>query len=141
MGMKLSVESQMMKVLIVDDDLEFAANAHSAITIAGHEVEVARDGDQAIAAQRRFHADTVILDVFMPVADGFETLWAIRNEFPPTRFIIATSGTKIAPSHYMRAAEFMDVEFTMLKPIEMPRLVERLARIERSLSATPDCAT
>ena len=131
----------MMKVLIVDEDPEFAATADSAITVAGHEVKIALGGDQAIAAQREFQANTVILDVFMPVADGFETLWAIRNEFPRTRFIIATAATKIAPSHYLGAAEFMDVDVTMLKPIEMPRLVERLARIERSLSGAPDGAT
>ena len=122
-----------MKVLIVDDNLEFAAMAHSAVTIAGHEVKIAHDGDQALAIQREFQAATVVLDVFTPVMDGFETLWAIRNEFPLTRFIIATGATKIAPSHYIRAAEFMDVDITMLKPIQMPRLVERLARIEHSL--------
>jgi len=127
-----------MKVLIVDDNPEFAAMAHSAITIAGHEVKIAQDGDQAIATQREFEADTVILDVFRPVTDGFETLWAIRNEFPRTRFIIATGATEISPSHYMRAAEFMDVDITMLKPIKMPRLVERLERIERSLGDGSD---
>jgi len=122
-----------MRVLIVDDNAEFAAMLQAALAIAGYQVQVALNGPQALADQYRFKAHAVILDVFMPEMDGFETLALIRKQFPVTRVIVASGSAKLDASHYLKAAELMGVDHTLRKPFEMSALLERLESIRVSL--------
>jgi DNA-binding response OmpR family regulator len=122
-----------MRVLIVDDNAEFAAMLQSALATSGYDVQVALNGPQALADQYRFKAQAVILDLFMPEMDGFETLITIRKEFPGTRVIVASGSAKLDASHYLKAAELMGVDLTLRKPFEMTALLEKLDAIRASL--------
>ncbi len=68
------------RILLVDDDAAARAVWEVYLADAGHAVEVAEDGDQALAAIAREVPDLVLLDVQMPVRDGFSTLAAIRAQ-------------------------------------------------------------
>jgi CheY-like chemotaxis protein len=57
-------------VLIVDDDADAAEALREVMTLEGHEVRVAYDGREGLAALATRIPDVVLLDVEMPVLDG-----------------------------------------------------------------------
>ena len=68
-----------MRILIVDDDVELVGLLRFALTSGGYEVVTAFDGEQAL---RRLHddmPDLVILDVNLPLLDGFQVLDRLRK--------------------------------------------------------------
>lgn len=68
-----------MKILIVDDDVELVGLLRFALTGAEYKVITAFDGEQALIRMREQKPDLVILDVNLPVLDGFEVLGQIRK--------------------------------------------------------------
>jgi PAS domain S-box-containing protein len=67
-------------VLIVDDDSTFRDLAQRALSQHGWEVCSARDGREALAAAAQRRPALVLLDLFMPVMDGFAFLEAFRSD-------------------------------------------------------------
>jgi DNA-binding response OmpR family regulator len=68
------------KVLIADDEPNILISLEFLMQREGHEVSVARDGDQALAAIRRDRPDLVLLDVMMPGKSGFDVCQAVRTD-------------------------------------------------------------
>jgi DNA-binding response OmpR family regulator len=76
------------KVLIADDEPNIVVSLEFLMKREGHDVSVARDGQQALADIARLRPDLVLLDVMMPVRSGIEVLQAVRADE-------ALAGTKI----------------------------------------------
>jgi signal transduction histidine kinase/CheY-like chemotaxis protein len=68
-----------LRVLVVDDNADAAALLADFIRRAGHRVEVAHDGPAALAAAEAHRPDVVILDVGLPVMDGYEVAELLRH--------------------------------------------------------------
>jgi CheY-like chemotaxis protein len=49
------------------------------LTLKGHEVAVAHDGEEALAAAKAFHPEVVLLDIGMPKMDGYEVCREVRR--------------------------------------------------------------
>ena len=67
------------RVLIVDDEPNIVTSLEFLLSRAGFELRVARDGDAAIKAMDEFQPDLVLLDVMLPVRNGFEVCQMIRD--------------------------------------------------------------
>ena len=65
-------------ILIVDDDPTFLLMLSQFLGKEGYHVIQAADGELAVAAFREFHPDCVLMDIAMPVLDGFEACRRIR---------------------------------------------------------------
>lgn len=61
----------MKKILVVDDEPDFATIVQAQLRQAGYSVDVAFDGDQALRMMKKKVPDAVILDVMMPGTDGW----------------------------------------------------------------------
>jgi diguanylate cyclase (GGDEF)-like protein/PAS domain S-box-containing protein len=72
-------DSQRPLVLVVDDDMMMRLLARETLEQAGFRVEEAEDGQAAVTAFEALRPDVVLLDVIMPVLDGFEACAAIRR--------------------------------------------------------------
>jgi signal transduction histidine kinase/ActR/RegA family two-component response regulator len=72
-----------LRVLVVDDNADAAALLADFLARAGHAVEVAHDGPAALAAAERRRPDVVILDVGLPVMDGYEVAGHLRRRLGP----------------------------------------------------------
>lgn len=100
------------KILVVEDD-NFLVSAYRAkLTKAGFIVEIATDGEEALAKLPAFQPDIVVLDVVMPRKDGFATLEEIKRQdaFKSIPVIIATNlGQKdeMERAHQLGAADFI----------------------------------
>ena len=66
------------RILVVDDNTINQQVALSLLSAAGHRVELASDGQQAIDAWRRHGCDVILMDVQMPVVDGLQATREIR---------------------------------------------------------------
>jgi CheY-like chemotaxis protein len=104
-----------IRVLIVDDDLN-ARNALGALLRDdGHEVELARDGIDALAKLAGFQPDVIVTDMKMPRMDGEALYDAVkRMPMPTPRFV------------FMSAAAEPDLDGNLhfvTKPISIDQLV------------------
>jgi DNA-binding response OmpR family regulator len=68
-----------MRILIVDDDVELVGLLRFALAGAGYEVVTAFDGEQALQRFREHAPELVVLDVNLPLLDGFAVLRQIRR--------------------------------------------------------------
>ena len=69
-----------VSVLIVEDDKNIADLLQMYLEKEGYAVTIAGDGGQGLAKFRAIHPDLVLLDVMMPVMDGWSVCKAIRAE-------------------------------------------------------------
>jgi DNA-binding response OmpR family regulator len=84
------------KILIVDDDDAVRLTLQLVLQGAGHNVVAASDGRRGLDLINAEAFDLLILDIFIPGMDGFETLRAVCQQ-KPLLPIIAISGRPIAP--------------------------------------------
>jgi CheY-like chemotaxis protein len=93
-----------------------------ALERAGYEVHVAENGREAVELQRAHAADLLITDIFMPAADGMETIDRFKREYPRTR-IIAMSGGVERMQDYLGIARQISVDATLRKPFTLAELL------------------
>jgi DNA-binding response OmpR family regulator len=67
-----------MRILVVDDDEKITRMLHRGLTLEGHKVDVAGDGQQALRLAALTAYDLVILDVMIPSIDGIEVCRRLR---------------------------------------------------------------
>ncbi|MDQ2962635.1 MAG: response regulator [Pseudomonadota bacterium] len=67
------------KVLIADDEPNIVVSLEFLMRQNGFEVRAVRNGDEALAAALEFRPDLVLLDVMMPVKNGYEVAQKIRE--------------------------------------------------------------
>lgn len=71
-------------ILVVDDSQVDRSNLEKVLIDAGYQVSTAMDGEQALASVQRSRPDLVMMDVNMPVMDGFAATRALRDD-PETK--------------------------------------------------------
>ena len=72
------------RILIADDEPHIVTSLEFLMRKCDYEVRVARDGEEVLRLARQFHPDVLLLDVAMPLCDGFEVCRRIRAS-PATR--------------------------------------------------------
>lgn len=68
-----------MKILIADDDERISRLINDFLTHGGYEVKIANDGEEALNLFKTYDFDLIILDVMMPVYDGWIVCKEIRK--------------------------------------------------------------
>jgi len=84
MGRRARSKPLTARVLIVDDDERNAFAAREALEVLGHELVIARSGEEALRLLLQQEFAVILLDLHMPGMDGYETARLIR-EHPRTR--------------------------------------------------------
>ncbi len=69
-----------VRILIVDDEPNIVVSLEFLMRQKGYETQVARDGEEALAAVESFRPDLVLLDVNLPRRDGFEVCQKLRAD-------------------------------------------------------------
>lgn len=67
-----------MRILVVEDDLDFGSTVAEQVARLGHEVQVATNAPQALASIDAFRPDVVFIDIGLPIFDGNSVALAIR---------------------------------------------------------------
>lgn len=117
-------------VLVVDDDESIREFVSVALTDEGYTVLTARDGAVALQWVSRQRPGVILLDMRMPVMDGWEFSRAYRSTPEPHAPIIVVTAARDAAD---RAAQ-IDADGYLAKPFD---LLDLLAIVERYLGPAP----
>ena len=73
------VDPMSIRVLLVDDEKEFADYAAKRLSARGMQVQIAYDGNSALKLVAAHPVDVVVLDLLMPGMDGFQVFREIKK--------------------------------------------------------------
>jgi PAS domain S-box-containing protein len=80
------------RILVVDDNEDAGALLGDVLRSIGHDVVVTIDGPRALEAVKHFVPEVGILDIGLPVMDGYELAAALRSRFGPALRLMAVTG-------------------------------------------------
>jgi two-component system response regulator HydG len=103
------------QLLVVDDEVEIRELLRRHFRYAGHEVETASNGLEALERLEHVRTDVIISDIQMPGMDGVELLRRVRQEYPMTRTIMITG--YVSQSSILSCMR-LGAETCIFKPIE-----------------------
>lgn len=87
---ELDESSNEHTILVVDDNEDLLNMLTAMITHFGYSVRQAKDGKQAIIEYEKHKPDLVLMDINMPIKDGYESFFEITKKFPTARVIFMT---------------------------------------------------
>ena len=120
-----------MIVLLVEDDESIVEVVTLGLTYEGAEVDVARDGFEALRLLRARHPDIVLLDIVLPALDGLAVLERIKA-YRDTPVILLTA--KDALEDRVAGLDAGADDY-ITKPFEFPELVARVRAVLRRRGA------
>lgn len=120
----------MSNILLIDDDPDFSAALSVELRCAGHDIICASscaEGLGALAIKREI--DAVLVDMFMPEADGFETIHALRDAGINAPVIAISGGCSRRPDSVLTWARSLGADASLAKPFEIDRLIRLVDRM------------
>lgn len=111
-------------VLVVEDDRDLAAVMRLALESAGHRVRTARHGQEALDLVAADRPALVLLDMMMPVMDGWRCAAELRSCYGRSLPIIVVTASELA----LRRGADVDADATLAKPFELEDLLELVDR-------------
>lgn len=118
-----------MRLLVVEDEPHLLSSLAEALREDGYAVDEASDGEDGLAKAMMWDYNLIVLDVMMPVLDGFQVLERLRlHKKTPVLMLTARHGTK----DRVRGLDGGADDY-LAKPYELPELLARIrALIRRS---------
>jgi two-component system alkaline phosphatase synthesis response regulator PhoP len=122
------------KILLVDDDIDFVESTKIILESKPYEVIVAYEGDEGIRKARKEHPDLILLDIIMPIKNGFTAAEQIKKD-PELRKIpvlmLTSFSQRVGEASIAISRGFtLEAEDYIEKPVTPKEL---LARVERYL--------
>ena len=115
------------KVLIVEDDANIAELLHLYLEKEGFETQVAKDGSKGVEMFRSFQPDLVLLDIMLPIMDGWSVLKKIREgDKTPVIMLTAKGETEDKVSGLEQGADDY-----IVKPFETKEVLARIRAVLR----------
>ena len=123
------------RVLLVDDEREFAATLTERLSLRGYEASAAFTAEEAIAAVGASAPDVVLLDLNLPGVRGVELLMTLRQLLPHGEIILLSGHLDLADKI---EGVRIDAFGLLLKPVEMAELTATIdaAQAKRGTHAT-----
>ena len=116
-----------VSVLIVEDDRNIAELLQMYLEKEGYAVTVANDGGQGLAKYRAIKPDLVLLDVMMPVMDGWSVCKAIRAEAQTPIIMLTAKGETDDKVTGLKSG----ADDYVTKPFEMKEVLARIHAVLR----------
>ena len=96
----------MKRILVIDDDRDVRMCILNILEEAGYSMFEADNGNTGIAIVRNNPLDLVIVDLFMPVKEGIETVIELRKEFPDLKILAISGGIPgYGPDNFLHIAQ------------------------------------
>lgn len=121
-----TVTAERRRVLIVDDNRDLATSLARLLGLLGHQVEVVFDGRRGIEATRTFQPHVLLLDLGLPIVDGYQVARTLREEGYHDILIIALSGYGQEEDRQRSREAGMNHHVT--KPVDVTTLAELISR-------------
>jgi DNA-binding response OmpR family regulator len=82
---------EMEKILIIEDEKSILLALEDNLKLEGYEVSSALDGEQGLSMAQGQNYDLIILDIMLPIRDGFEVCKALRQDGIATPILMLTA--------------------------------------------------
>jgi CheY-like chemotaxis protein len=127
----------MARVLVVDDVPVVRLVIARILRRAGHAVQEAGNGDEALALVQAGKPDAVVTDLWMPGSDGLRLIRALKEGFPDIAVIAMTGGSpRDSQELSLRKAREAGVALILEKPIDKDELVTAVSEALASIART-----
>ena len=126
-----------MKVLLVDDEIEFVNTLSNRLGMRGIRTDVVHDGEQALEYVNKQEPDVIVLDLKMPGMYGMEVLRRLSKTNPNIQVVILTGhGT----DRDEREAQRLKAFDYLNKPVDIETLADRIKgaykfKMEKTMAA------
>lgn len=100
------------KILIVDNDIDSTIIQQSIVQKLGYYTQIAINGIDAIKFIKQDKPDLILLDIFMPEMDGYETIKYITENFDIPIIVVTAGGNQC-----IKKIKDMGILFYVQKPI------------------------
>lgn len=123
----MDVSARRQLVLVVDDNIDAAVALAQILEFEGYRVATAHDGREALEyLNRHARPDLIILDLMMPVMNGWELRSAIRE-------IPALANIPVVVMTAVGEPQVIEADAIIRKPIDLQRMLKIMSRLlERS---------
>ena len=122
------------KVLVVDDNRDAAETLGKILEIAGHEVLIAHDGEEALAKAGKHRPEVVLLDIGLPKMDGYEVARRLRLDLG-NEGLLLIAVTGYGNLEDRERGKLSGFDYHLVKPIDLQQL-QRLLASRRRAEAT-----
>lgn len=139
----------MSTVLVIEDEFQILSNLEEILTLSGHTVITAGDGDQGLKLIQAHRPDLVVCDVMMPAMDGYGVLEAMRQNSATAEIPVILLTARAERGDHRRGMElgandYVTKPFTteeLLKAIDVQlakqtALVQKIHQIQDCLGET-----
>jgi CheY-like chemotaxis protein len=127
------------RVLVIDDEPDVRWLLRLSLERIGHEVLLAEDGLRGVAMAQRQKPDIIVVDLMMPVMDGYGVLDALAKDARTSHLPVLVLTAKALPEDQARSVEAGARRF-LTKPFDPEELAEELARVLADDQAATDSA-
>ena len=117
-----------MRILIIDDEPELRQQIAASLRQEGYTVETAGDGDEALERIFSEPYDLLILDIMLPVRDGFAILGQLREEGIATPVLMLTARGEV--ENRVKGLD-LGADDYLHKPFSMAELLARIRALLR----------
>ena len=118
----------MKKILIVDDEPNIVMTLEYTFKKSNYEVFIARDGQEALDILKTNYPDIIILDIMMPMVDGFATLEQIRKDPNLTHTKVMFLSAKNKESDIEKGLA-LGADAYLTKPFSIKKVVEKVEEL------------
>jgi DNA-binding response OmpR family regulator len=136
--MALFKSKKKYKILIAEDEENIRQILKMALEAAGFEVSAFENGKLALEAIPKQMPDLIILDVMMPLKNGFEVCYEVKNntklEAIPVIILTAATQSSTKSDEYWRVKSRADVFMT--KPFKSSELIKKIHELIETAKST-----
>ena len=118
----------MKRILLVDDDSDTRAVYRIILEHGGYEVLEARDGAEAIRLSRDRHPDLILMDISIPVIDGWEATRILKADGNTDRIPVIALTAHALPQDRVQA-EAIGFDAYLAKPVEPSHVLQEVNRL------------
>jgi CheY-like chemotaxis protein len=123
-GGQLPAAAVPRRILVVDDNVDVVETTTMLLSLSGHQVRSAKDGLQALHVASEFRPDVVLLDIGLPLMDGYEVARRLRQT-PQTAGALLIALTGYGQQGDRQRGKDAGFDGHMLKPVD-PHALARL---------------
>ena len=118
----------MKSILIVDDDVGILETLQYLLLNEGYEVAVSRNGQDAVNQYKEIKPNIVLMDIKMPIMNGFNAFFKIK-EFDKNAQVILTSSYAIDNEEYQHAKK-MGLVGLLSKPFTIEKIIKMIDKCQ-----------
>jgi DNA-binding NtrC family response regulator len=121
-----------MRVLLVDDEVEFVSTLSERLNLRNFDAQTATSGEEALMKIDQSPPDLVLLDMLMPGMNGIEVLKRIKRDHPAVKVILLTGRGSWDGIQGIREGAYD----CLMKPIQIEELMQIMASAMESTEKT-----